>query len=148
MENICSEDLNIQMETVRIKIEVFEETYETDEEKFKAAIDELSLILKEVSRESKFSPNESFNDIKTEDIKFLLIPYFQGNLIMKFMENREVKLLIALKFYDEFYKILLAYQYLEKEVNNLILNFPTANSKIQILDSKFRRKGRPSREGR
>jgi len=75
----------------------------------------LIYLQNQVKKEGVFAENETFNEIKPEDLKFLLISYFQGELIQKFMENRDAKLELALKFFDDFYNRLDSYEYLPKE---------------------------------
>jgi len=96
-------------------MENFEEDPSKKEDEWKSALDSLIQIQNEVKTEAIFSENETFNEIKPEDLKFLFILYFQGDLIQKFMDNRDAKLELALKFYDEFYKKLDAYEYITKE---------------------------------
>jgi hypothetical protein len=104
------------MEDARREMESFEEDPSKREEEWKKTLDSLIQINNEVNKEGIFSENEQFSEIKPEDVKYLLIPYFEGELIQKFMENRDAKLEIALKFYEEFYSRLNKYEYLTKEV--------------------------------
>ncbi len=57
--------------------------------------DQVSMLLVELAsldarvREAHvFSPNEEIEDIKTQDIKLLMVPYLLGELTMKVMESR------------------------------------------------------------
>ena len=106
----------MRMEIARREMEKYEEDPSKREEDWKKTLDSLIQINNEVIKEGIFSENEEFSEIKPEDIKYILIPFFQGELIQKFMENRTAKLELALRFYDEFYKRLNKYNYLSKEV--------------------------------
>jgi len=108
-------EMNFKMEKIRKQIDYFEENPDNQVTEWKACLDELSLLFQDVARQQIFSSNEEFSEIKTEDIKFLLIPFYQAELIQKFSEGRPSKLKLALKFYDEFYKILELYNYLTKD---------------------------------
>jgi len=109
-------EMSNKIEKIRRQVEYFEENPENQINEWKLCLDDLSTLFQEVARQQIFSVNEEFSDIKTEDIKFLLIPFYQAELIQKFTDSRGNKLKLALKFYDEFYKILEQYNYLTKEV--------------------------------
>ena len=109
--------LSQRLETVRRKMEDYEQKgYDKKyEEDWKKLLNELNDIKLKVYKEKIFSDNEEFKDIKTEDIKFMLVAFYQSELIQKFMVNRKNILEFALKFYDEFYNLLQSYEYLSKE---------------------------------
>lgn len=89
-----------------------------NEEDLKKMLDDLIKMNIKVSGSHKFSKNEEFKEIKSEDIKFLLIPFYQSEILQRFYENRETRLEQALLFYDEFFKTLKIYDYLDKEKAN------------------------------
>lgn len=106
-----------KLEIIRRKIEEYNEKgydkkYEDD---WKKILNDLNDIKLKIFKEKIFSDNEEFKDIKTEDIKYMLVAYYQSEIIQKFMINRKNILQFALKFYDEFYKLLKSYEYLNKE---------------------------------
>lgn len=115
MEDSCE---NIEYMRKRLE-QMEEEGGPYHQEELKKLLNSLSKIAKEVHSEGLFSKNEDFSEIKAEDIKFLLVPYFQADLIQKFMDKRESKLDLALKFYDEFFKILDNYNYFPKDKKDL-----------------------------
>ena len=116
MDNVGIDELSKLMEELRRHMENYEEDPSKREEEWKKTLDSLIQINNVVRSQGIFSENEQFSEIKPEDLKFLLIPYFQGELIQKFMENRDAKLELALRFYEEFYKRLNKYEYITKEV--------------------------------
>ena len=111
------ESLAKRIENVRRKIEEYgQKSYDKKyEDDWKKLLNELNDIKLKIYKEKIFSDNEEFKDIKTEDIKFMLVAFYQSELIQKFMVNRKNILEFALKFYDEFYKLLKSYEYLSKE---------------------------------
>ena len=88
------ETLAKRIENVRRKIEDYSQKgYDKKyEEDWKKLLNELNDIKIRIYKEKIFSDNEEFKDIKTEDIKFMV--------------NTKNILEFALKFYDEFYKLL------------------------------------------
>ena len=115
MEGSCE-----NIESIRKRLEQMEEDGGPyNQEELKKLLNSLSKIAKEVHSNGLFSKNEDFSEINAEDIKFLLVPYYQADVIQKFMDNRESKLDLALKFYDEFFKILDNYDYFSKDKKDL-----------------------------
>ena len=114
------ESLSKRLENVRTKMEDYEQKgYDKKyEEDWKKLLNELNDIKLKIYQEKIFSDNEEFKDIKTEDIKFMLVAFYQSELIQKFMVNRKNILEFALKFYDEFFNLLQSYEYLSKEQVN------------------------------
>jgi immunoglobulin-binding protein 1 len=108
------EELNFRAEKIRSRIEKIEDEFDKIEE-WKKLLDEINEVKLKIFGSGVFSENEEFKDIKTEDIKFLLISFYQAELIQKFNENRDNILLLSLQFYKEFYSILKKYEYLTKE---------------------------------
>ena len=114
------EQLSKRIETVRRQLEDYEQKgYDKKyEDEWKKLLNELNDIKVKIYKEKIFSDNEEFKDIKTEDIKFMLVAFYQSELIQKFMVNRKNILEFALKFYDEFFNLLQSYEYLSKEQVN------------------------------
>jgi len=111
------EDLNFRLEEIRKKVEKIEDEFDNTEE-WKKLLNELNEVKLKVHAAGVFSENEEFKDIKTEDIKYLLISFYQAEVIQKFMENRENIISHSLQFYKEFYNILEKYEYLTKDRKN------------------------------
>jgi hypothetical protein len=109
------DDLNFRMEKIRKEIEKLDDEGIEKTDDWKIRLDELNQLKLKVYSDAIFSENEEFKEIKTEDLKFLLIPFYQAEQIQKFMENREMILGHALNFYNEFYISLEKYDYLSKE---------------------------------
>ncbi len=72
---------------------------------------------KEISSLSLFSGNEDFEEIQTENIIYLLITYYQAELILMIsdMNERKKNIKLSIKFYEEYFKILRTYQLITKE---------------------------------
>ena len=79
-------EINITMEKLRRRVEYFEENPDNQIKEWEECLDQLTILFKEVVRQQVFSKNEEFEELKTEDIKFLLIPFYQADMVQKFME--------------------------------------------------------------
>lgn len=60
-----------------------------------------------------FSPNETIDEIQTENLKLLMAPYYEGDTLFRIMENRADQVKMAHCFYLEYLKLLDHYQMLE-----------------------------------
>lgn len=110
------DQMNEDMELIRKEFEDYESgKIEADNSKYEQLLDKLINMQIKVEASHKFSDNEEFSEIKTEDIKFLFIRFYQAVVIQKFNEHREAKLEISKKFFEEFFRILRTYNYLSKE---------------------------------
>jgi len=110
-------ELSIRIEKLRRRVENLEDEYDKHEE-WKELLNESNEVKLKIYAAGVFSENEEFKEIKAEDIKYLLISYYQAEVIQKFSENRENILNLALQFYREFYNILNKYEYLTKDRKN------------------------------
>lgn len=109
------DDLQSQMEIIRKKVENLENEGIDKLDDWKRLLDDLNSLKVKIYAQAIFSENEEFKEIKAEDLKFLLLSFYQAEVIQKFMENREMILTFALKFYNEFFKLLEKYDYLSKD---------------------------------
>lgn len=69
--------------------ESFEAGDNCDEEHYSQAITLLDAITKAVKACALFSPNEDFAEIKTENLKYVLIPFYLGNVYSRSMKERK-----------------------------------------------------------
>jgi immunoglobulin-binding protein 1 len=129
-------EMNTQMEKLRRRFEKLEDDSYEKENEIKEVFNGLNEIFIKVRETGTFSNNEEFKDIKPEDIKYLLIPYYQAELIQKFMENRLIRLEQGLKFYEEFYKILNTYSALSKEQKALFKALTQQDDNEEDEDAK------------
>ena len=63
---------------------------------------------------SIFSPNECINEIHTENLKLLMAPYYQADLLFRIMDNRGERVKLAHVFYIEYLRLLNHYGVLDK----------------------------------
>lgn len=53
-----------------------------------------------------FSPNESFKEIHTENLKYLMLPYLLANATNKMLENRKANIQMSQNYYNEYLNLL------------------------------------------
>lgn len=111
MENTDSNLINCYK-----KVNLYIENLENDKKLILEQFDILNEIMKEITRNNMFSGNEEFKEIPFENLKYLMIPFYQAELLILLQnENREKNLKLSLQFYNEYYKILKTYKYLDKK---------------------------------
>ena len=69
-------ELNSRMEDARKQMETYEEDPSKRDDDWKKTLDTLIQINNHITKEAIFSENETFAEIKPEDMKYLLIPFF------------------------------------------------------------------------
>ena len=70
--------------------------------------------MKGIQKENLFSPNEEISDIDPHHLKFLLLPYYQGETMFRFMEERKKRIISSKGFFDEFLKLMNHYDLVNK----------------------------------
>jgi len=85
-----------------------------DQQNFLATLANLDKLIEQIQRESLFSSNEELRDIATENLKLLMIPYLQAEVLMLIMENRYERVLKAHTYYLDYLKLMKHYCLLEK----------------------------------
>lgn len=81
--------------------------------------DELVYYMKEVQSQSLFSDNEDFEELQTESIKYMSIPYYQAELLLMIGDDRKKHINLSVLFYDEFFKLLSNYKFISKDDVNI-----------------------------
>jgi hypothetical protein len=61
-----------------------------------------------------FSANEALRDIHTENLKLLMIPYYQADVLMRIMENRPENVRLGHTYQLEYLKLMNHYELLSK----------------------------------
>jgi len=85
-----------------------------EQKNFLATLENLDKLIEQIQRESLFSSNEELRDIATENLKLLMIPYLQAEVLMHIMENRYERVLKAHTYYLDYLKLMKHYNLLEK----------------------------------
>lgn len=62
-----------------------------------------------------FSPNESLKEIPTENLKYLLLPFYLADIFGRIQEDRKSNLDLSKKYFDEFIKLCNHYELVTKE---------------------------------
>ena len=101
---------------------IIDEGCSIEKDTSKKIFDELTFYMKEVQSQHLFSGNEDLDEIPAENIKYLNIPYFQAYLLGQMMDDRKKNLLLAVNFYDEFYKVLYNYKIIDNKEKELFFN--------------------------
>lgn len=101
---------------------IIEEGSTLNKEKIKKLFDELAFYMKEVKSQCLFSGNEELDEIPSENLKYLNIPYFQAYLLGQLVDDRKSNLLLSINFLDEFFKVLFNYKIINKNDKEIFFN--------------------------
>ncbi len=83
--------LSDQFAKVEKLYERFLKDQDCDEAHYTEAINLLNVVTNMVKMHGIFSPNEDFSEIKTEHLKYLLVPYYLGDIYGRSMADRKTK---------------------------------------------------------
>jgi hypothetical protein len=85
----------------------------------KVPYEEAVMILKRIEYSiihlGMFSPNEELKELPTENLKYLLVPFYLADILGKLMTDRRRNLALSKKYYDEFVKLCNHYELVTKE---------------------------------
>lgn len=85
-----------------------------EEAHFMETLEGLNTLVERIQGESVFSANESLSEIHTENLKLLMIPYYQANVLMRLMEDRDANVRKGHTYYLEYLKLMNHYDLLDK----------------------------------
>jgi hypothetical protein len=85
------------------------------DEQYIKTLDGLRALVTKVQSESLFSPNEELKEIQTENLKLLMAPFYQADVLFRIMDQRLERVKMAQVFYLEYLKLLRHYDVLDKQ---------------------------------
>ncbi len=85
-----------------------------EEEHYKATLEGIDALVERIQHENVFSANEALSEVHTENLKLLMIPYYQANVLMRLMEDRDANVRKGHTYYLEYLKLMNHYHLLEK----------------------------------
>lgn len=100
--------------TLEKRVVGYEDYVNCEEAQFKETLDGLNQLVERIQSEMVFSSNEELSDIHTENLKLLMIPYYQANVLMRLMENRDENVKKGHTYYLEYLKLMHHYHLLDK----------------------------------
>jgi immunoglobulin-binding protein 1 len=87
-----------------------------------------------------FSPNETLEEIATENMKLLMAPFYEAEVLFKIMDNRPERVKMAHTFYLEYLKLMTHYDMLEKPQKKawklMYTEFFTPNKSEESVEEK------------
>lgn len=92
----------------------YEDFIDCEQDHFKETLEGFSTLVERIQKESVFSSNEELRDVPTEHLKLLMIPYYQADVLLRIMENRDVNVKLGHTYYLEYLKLMNHYNLLTK----------------------------------
>lgn len=92
----------------------YEDFVDCNEQHFNETLEGLNDLVERIQNESVFSSNEALSDIHTEHLKLLMIPFYQADVLMRLMTNRDESVKKGHTYYLEYLKLMNHYNLLDK----------------------------------
>ena len=86
-----------------------------EEQHFKDTIEGFNKLVERIQMDNVFSSNEQLSEIHSENLKLLMTPYYQANVLLRMMENRDDNVKKGHTYYLEYLKLMNHYNLLNKE---------------------------------
>ena len=99
---------------IEIKCIGYDNYVDCSDPNYIATLEELRQLIVGIQRLSVFSPNEQITEIHTENLKLLMAPFYQADLLFRIMDNRAERVKLAHIFYIEYLRLLNHYEVLDK----------------------------------
>ena len=92
----------------------FENYIDCSEESYLKCLEGFKQLVEDIKRESVFSANEGMEEIQTDHLKLMMVPYYEANVMFRCMTDRPKMVKDAHKQYLEYLKLMNHYKMLEK----------------------------------
>jgi hypothetical protein len=92
----------------------YENFVNCDDMHFTKTLENLRRLVVKIQKQSLFSPNEEIKEIQTENIKLLMAPFYEADVLFRLMDKRYERVKLAHVFYIEYLRLLNHYGVLEK----------------------------------
>jgi hypothetical protein len=131
-------DLHKEFFTVETQCIEYDNCINNNDKNFLETLKRFNVLVEQVQSHNVFSPNEEIADILTENLKFLLIPFYQGDTLFRLMDERKDRIKISKVslilnnqgFMNEFLKLMNHYGFVNDDVRK------------ELIECSLRRNGR------
>jgi hypothetical protein len=73
----------------------YENFVNCDDKHYSKTLENLRRLVIKIQRQSLFSPNEEIKEIQTENIKLLMTPYYEADVLFRLMDKRHERVKMA-----------------------------------------------------
>ena len=105
------EELFLKLEQTVAKYDDYENCFEAH---YFRTLEGLNKLVAKIQQQSVFSENESFEEIQTDHVKMLMVPYLEAEVLFRIMTDRGEQVRKAHVYYLEYLKLMNHYSLLEK----------------------------------
>lgn len=106
-----TEELFHSLETTVVGYDDYQNCFEAH---FNRTLEGLHILVTKIQRGSVFSANETVDEISTENLKMLMVPYLEAEVLFRIMTDRGEHVRKAHTYYLEYLKLMNHYNLLEK----------------------------------
>lgn len=100
---------------LEIKCIGYDNFVDCEDKNYIATLEELRKLIVQIQNNNMFSPNEQISEVHTENLKLLMAPYYQADLLFRIMDNRPERVKLAHVFFIEYLRLLNHYGILDKQ---------------------------------
>eukprot|EP00347_Sterkiella_histriomuscorum_P001695 403371033 len=93
----------------------FENYVNCNDEAYFETLEKLRKLVVQIQREHIFSDNEEIVELETDNLRLLLTPYYEADVLNRIMDNRLERVKLSQTFYLEYLKLMNHYGMLDKE---------------------------------
>ena len=108
-------DTNEQFHKLEKECIGYDNFVDCDDEHYIKTLEELRKLVTDIQRQNIFSDNEELTEVETDNLKLLMAPFYEADVLFRIMENRHEKVQMANVFYIEYLRLLHHYGVLEKD---------------------------------
>ena len=114
--NVKTQDGTLEEQFLKLEKRVtgYEDFLNCEERHFRETLELFNQLVERIQSEMVFSSNEELSDIHTENIKLLMIPYYQAQVLMRLMEDRDESVKKGHTYFLEYLKLMNHYRLLDK----------------------------------
>ena len=109
------EDINDSFHKLEKECIGYDNYVDNDDEHYLKTLEGLRVLVTNIQRQNIFSDNEELSEVDTDNIKLLMAPFYEADVLFRIMENRMERVQMSHVFYIEYLRLLNHYGVLEKD---------------------------------
>mgnify|MGYP002632552022 CR=1 FL=1 len=113
--NLSTEEILDKFHTLEKECIGYDNYVNCTDENYTKTLEGLRQVVSEIQRNSFFSSNEELKEVATENLKLLMAPYWEADVLYRIMDSRAERVKLAHVFYIEYLRLLNHYGVLEPD---------------------------------
>jgi len=97
------------------KVHGYDDYLDCNDESYVVTLESLRLLVVRIQKEHVFSSNEDIKELETDNLRLLLVPYYEAKLLCMIMNDRINRVKLGVDFFIEYLKLMRHYNLLEDD---------------------------------